>query len=49
MKVVLLPGLDGTGVLFKPLIDVLSSEINVQIISYPPDEKLGDYILDKGS
>ena len=39
MKVVLLPGLDGTGVLFKPFIDTLSSDIIVQIISYPTDQE----------
>ena len=39
MKVVLLPGLDGTGVLFNPFIDALSSNIIVQIISYPTDQE----------
>jgi hypothetical protein len=40
MKVVLLPGLDGTGILFKPFIEVLSSEIIVQVISYPTEKKI---------
>lgn len=35
MKVVLLPGLDGTGILFKPLTDVLPADIDIKIISYP--------------
>jgi len=34
MKLVLLPGLDGTGKLFAPLIEVLSDSIDVQIITY---------------
>lgn len=42
MKVVLLPGLDGTGVLFKPFIKALPDEIDILVISYPPDKKL-DY------
>jgi len=40
MKVVLLPGLDGTGILFKPFIDALPSEANIQVISYPSATKL---------
>ena len=40
MKIVLLPGLDGTGILFKPFIDALPSETDIQIISYPPSAKL---------
>jgi len=40
MKIVLLPGLDGTGVLFKPFIDALPNEIDIQVISYPPNTKL---------
>jgi pimeloyl-ACP methyl ester carboxylesterase len=35
MKVVLLPGLDGTGILFKPLTDILSKDIDIKVISYP--------------
>ncbi|MDX3774001.1 alpha/beta hydrolase [Chromatiaceae bacterium AAb-1] len=31
-KLILLPGLDGTGLLFKPLTDILPSEINYQVI-----------------
>lgn len=40
MKVVLLPGLDGTGVLFKPFIEVLPSEIVSLVISYPLNARL---------
>ncbi len=34
MKLVLLPGLDGTGDLFKPFTEVLPSSIIVQVIDY---------------
>lgn len=37
MKIVLLPGLDGTGLLFKPLIATLPSNIDTLIITYPPN------------
>jgi len=40
MKIVLLPGLDGTGILFKPFIDALPTAFDVLVISYPPDIKL---------
>ena len=40
MKLVLLPGLDGTGVLFAPLLRVLPSHFSTQVISYPPKELL---------
>jgi pimeloyl-ACP methyl ester carboxylesterase len=40
MKVVLLPGLDGTGILFKPLIDALPDEFDILVISYPANKKL---------
>jgi pimeloyl-[acyl-carrier protein] methyl ester esterase len=39
---VLLPGLDGTGVLFEPLIAALPSHITPHVITYPGDEPL-DY------
>jgi len=40
MKIVLLPGLDGTGLLFKPLLKALPKNIEVLIVSYPVDLKL---------
>ena len=40
MKIVLLPGLDGTGVLFTPFIEALPTEIDVLVITYPPNLKL---------
>jgi len=39
MKLVLLPGLDGTGKLFTPLVEALPNSINIQIITYPTDKK----------
>ena len=52
MKVILLPGLDGTGVLFKPLLDALPSNIGSLIIDYPANKKLSypelvNYVIDK--
>ena len=35
MKVILLPGLDGTGLLFKPFIEALPKNIETLVISYP--------------
>ena len=50
MKIVLLPGLDGTGLMFKPFIDVLPKDIEPLVISYPNDKRLGyeeliEYVL----
>jgi len=38
MKLVLLPGLDGTGRLFEPVIQVLPSTFSPVVISYPTDK-----------
>ena len=38
---VLLPGLDGTGLLFQPLLEALPNTIKPIIVSYPPDKILG--------
>lgn len=40
-KLVLLPGMDGTGELFKPLLDALGDRRGAQVISYPTDRALG--------
>jgi len=40
LKLVLLPGLDGTGVLFQPLLSILSSEIKVQVIPLKQEAQL---------
>ncbi len=36
--VVLLPGLDGTGLLFHPLLEKLPDHVNKLVISYPTDQ-----------
>lgn len=41
MRLVLLPGLDGTGVLFRPLLAQLPAELIPIVISYSPTERLG--------
>ncbi|MCI5165914.1 MAG: alpha/beta hydrolase [Candidatus Electrothrix sp. GM3_4] len=44
MQIILLPGMDGTGILFRPFIEELaeniSEDIFIQVISYPCDQKL---------
>ena len=47
----LLPGMDGTGDLFRPFIDSLPSNFSPTIVSYPRDriagyEELGNYLSD---
>jgi len=41
MKLVLRPGLDGTGVLFRPFLDVLPTHIEAMVVSYPTRQPLG--------
>ncbi len=38
---VLLPGLDGTGLLFRPLLEALPANIKPIIVSYPSDKIVG--------
>jgi len=40
MRVILLPGMDGTGDLFKPFIASLPSSIKPRLVAYPYSEKL---------
>ncbi len=40
MKLILLPGLDGTGKLFAPFIECLPREFSASVVSYPTHEKL---------
>lgn len=42
MRLVLLPGLDGTGVLFRPFVRALPPEIDATVVALPTDEPL-DY------
>lgn len=39
MDIILLPGLDGTGALFKPFIDAMPDNINCRVIAYPIEQK----------
>lgn len=41
VTLVLLPGMDGTGTLFDPLISILSRTVTVKVVAYPPSESLG--------
>lgn len=38
---VLLPGLDGTGLLFRPLLEALPPSPAARVVAYPPDRELG--------
>ena len=38
--IVFLPGLDGTGISFEPLRELLPSDARVEVITYPPDRLL---------
>lgn len=38
---VLLPGMDGTGDLFAPILPALSAAVTAQVVSYPRDQRLG--------
>ena len=38
---VLLPGLDGTGILFEPLARALGVDLDVRVVRYPSDPTLG--------
>ena len=40
-SLVLLPGLDGTGLLFQPLIDCLPEDIQPVVVAYPKELQLG--------
>jgi pimeloyl-[acyl-carrier protein] methyl ester esterase len=40
-RLVLLPGMDGTGLLFKPLLDVLPRRLEPIVVSYPANRPLG--------
>lgn len=41
MKLILLPGLDGTGKLFKPMLENIPAGFQAKTVAYPVDEKLG--------
>lgn len=41
IHLVLLPGLDGTGLLFRPLLQALAPEIAPIVVTYPAEQPLG--------
>ncbi|MBV7563978.1 alpha/beta fold hydrolase [Pseudomonas sp. sia0905] len=47
ITLVLLPGMDGTGSLFQPLIDCSGDFFDIRVISYPTDEALGYEALER--
>jgi pimeloyl-ACP methyl ester carboxylesterase len=40
LTLVLLPGLDGTGIMFRPLLPFLPANLRPIVVSYPPDQPL---------
>jgi pimeloyl-ACP methyl ester carboxylesterase len=40
LRLILLPGLDGSGVLFRPLLTELPENLHPTVVSYPPEEVL---------
>ena len=38
IRLVLLPGMDGTGILFEPLLEILPSDLHAKVVSYPVNE-----------
>lgn len=47
-SIVLLPGLDGTGALFRPLLPHLPPSLRPSVVRYPGDEELGyDALLER--
>lgn len=41
LRLILLPGLDGSGVLFAPLLRHLPPDVEPVVVRYPPDRALG--------
>ena len=41
VKLILMPGMDGTGELFAPLIDAFGNSVETCVVRYPPGEPLG--------
>jgi len=40
LAIALLPGLDGTGLLFGPFLDARPTDVRVSVVTYPPDRFL---------
>ncbi len=41
VRILLLPGMDGTGRLFVPILDCLPGGVEARVVEYPVDQKLG--------
>jgi len=41
MRLLLLPGMDGTGLLFEPLVKALPPSLTAHVVAYPTDQHLG--------
>ena len=41
MNLLLLPGMDGMGLLFDPLLESLPDWLHPNVVAYPPNEPLG--------
>ena len=41
LHLVLLPGLDGTGILYDPFLEALPPTLRPHVVAYPPDQCLG--------
>jgi pimeloyl-ACP methyl ester carboxylesterase len=44
LELVLMPGLDGTGIMFQPFLDVLPSDVKATVITYPNEDKPLSYL-----
>ncbi len=40
MELILLPGMDGTGILFQPFLNSVSNGISTKVIHYPCDQEI---------
>ena len=48
MQIILLPGMDGTGEMFAPLLKAIPTQQSVRVIAYPADPSLGyDELLER--
>ena len=41
LTLVLLPGMDGTGTLFEPLVAAIGSNMTIKVVRYPVEQELG--------
>ncbi|MGV3582972.1 MAG: alpha/beta fold hydrolase [Methylophilus sp.] len=41
ISLILLPGLDGTGLMFEPFVAALGNEFDIKVVAYPASQSLG--------